>query len=1389
MAYGYGSMEATVPRNGSSRSSSPSDRSISPNLNPKILLENSIIPEMERTSSHSIQDREEFTEPQSVLNMSLEQPRAETMRDTSLNTEDQEELKKALTTVTLPSEEVDEADAQLHHSTKLGQPMSQIMKVDELDNTALQLAMSFQQSGEISQIENAVQLWKQAVELTPDGHAYKSRLLNNLGNAYQLQFNHLGELSDIESAIVALKQAIELTPDGHADKPPRLSSLSIAYWSQFGHLGDLRDIEHIIGALNKAVELTPDGHANKSNLLNDLGSAYQSRFDHLGELSDIASAIVALRQACELTPDGHANKPLWLSSLGIAYQSQFSHLGDPSDIECAIVALKQAVELTPNGHTYKSGWLNNLGNAYRLRFRHRGDLSDIANAIAALKEATELTPDDHADKPPWLSNLGGAYQLRFGRLGDLSDIEHAIVALKQAVELTPDGHTNKSGMLNNLGDAYRSRFGHLGDLNDIEHAIEALNQAVELTPDGHANKSSLLNNLGNAYRSRFGHLGELSNIESAIVALTQAVKLTPDGHASKSSRLNTLGSAYRSKFGHLGELSDIDSAIVALKHAIELAPDGYADKTLWLGDLGSAYHSRFGHLGELNDLEIKSSHLNNLGNAYRSRFGHLGELRDIDSAIVVIKQAIGLSPDGHVDKPLHLSNLGSTYQSRFGYLGDLSDIESAIVALKQAVELTPDGHTYKSGWLNNLGIAYKSRFGHLEELIKLTPDSHADRPSRFNNLGLAYHSRFHHLREPGDIQNAIVALKQAIELTVNGHVNKSGLLSNLGNAYQSRFSHMGDHSDIESAILANKQAVEITPDGHADKPRRLSSLGTAFQASLLSSGNPHVQLEAAIRWSRVCVTPASAVQAYSRFFELIPQVIWFGQTVSRRYKELPHIGRVVGAAAASAISAENLPLAVEWLDEGRSIIWGQILQLQSPLDDLYHKHPQIAKELEMVAQALQNAGTSLQNGFVDSGIKEATVEEEAQKHRRLADRYKDFIIQIRGLDGFASFMRPKRFSELALAATATHGPIVTVNVDEHQCDALIICSPEAIIHVPLPTFSLKQAQQLHLKLVSSLHSNGVRIERNGDRATRPASGDNHDHFALILKVLWLNVVQPILSKIENVLHESTQDTIPHITWCPTGPLTLLPLHAAGIYGSTTERNINISDFVVSSYTTTLRALIISAPKFKKPEAKIPNVLIVSQPNTPGLSPLPGTVEEAKVIQKHTSSTHTCHLNHDAATAKAVMHEMSKYDFIHFACHGIQDIQDPLDSAFALYDQRLTLKALMSLSLNNVQLAFLSACQTATGDENLPEEAVHLAAGMLAVGYPSVIATLWSIGDKEAPLIADKVYANLLGHHDDSGKKKSKMTPAYALHEATKNLRKNIGETNFAKWVPFIHLGV
>ena len=211
-----------------------------------------------------------------------------------------------------------------------------------------------------------------------------------------------------------------------------------------------------------------------------------------------------------------------------------------------------------------------------------------------------------------------------------------------------------------------------------------------------------------------------------------------------------------------------------------------------------------------------------------------------------------------------------------------------------------------------------------------------------------------------------------------------------------------------------------------------------------------------MNWARLTLNPALAVQAYTRFFELIPQVVWLGKTVSHRYEELPHIGRVIGEAAATAISAGNLPLVVEWLDEGRSIIWGQMLQLHSPLDDLHHKHPGIAKDLEKVAQALENAGTSIKNGFVDAEIK-GTVEEEAQKHRRMAAQYEGLLQQIRGMDGFTSFLKPKKLLELSYAAK--HGPVIMVNVAQSRCDALILNSSGNIIHAPLPELSLQKAHQ------------------------------------------------------------------------------------------------------------------------------------------------------------------------------------------------------------------------------------------------------------------------------------------------------------------------------------------
>ncbi|TFK23355.1 hypothetical protein FA15DRAFT_670556 [Coprinopsis marcescibilis] len=107
---------------------------------------------------------------------------------------------------------------------------------------------------------------------------------------------------------------------------------------------------------------------------------------------------------------------------------------------------------------------------------------------------------------------------------------------------------------------------------------------------------------------------------------------------------------------------------------------------------------------------------------------------------------------------------------------------------------------------------------------------------------------------------------------------------------------------------------------------------------------------------------------------------------------------------------------------------------------------------------------------------------------------------------------------------------------------------------------------------------------------------------------------------------------------------------------------------------------------------------------------------------------------------------------------------------------------------NANLAFLSACQTSAGEEKLSEEAVHLAAGMLAAGYRGVVGTMWSISDRQAPEVARDFYECLLA---EGGKGIDASRASYALHHAIQNLRRRSGnsEHSLLTWVPYVHFGV
>ncbi|KAI9566382.1 hypothetical protein HD554DRAFT_1189286 [Boletus coccyginus] len=169
----------------------------------------------------------------------------------------------------------------------------------------------------------------------------------------------------------------------------------------------------------------------------------------------------------------------------------------------------------------------------------------------------------------------------------------------------------------------------------------------------------------------------------------------------------------------------------------------------------------------------------------------------------------------------------------------------------------------------------------------------------------------------------------------------------------------------------------------------------------------------------------------------------------------------------------------------------------------------------------------------------------------------------------------------------------------------------------------------------------------------------------LLSTFWNGVVKPIL----DALAFSTPGDLSRIFWCPTGPFAFLPIHAAGFYG--TQHSLpghNISDFVVSSYVPTLAILAPSPNPRVEPSGNL-RLLAIRQPPSDGQLHLPAVATElghAREAIKNSPSAHITLLESSDGTVEEVLSLTREADWVHFACHGVQD---GVDSRLCLTDQR------------------------------------------------------------------------------------------------------------------------
>ncbi|KAF8132848.1 TPR-like protein [Boletus edulis] len=1226
-------------------------------------------------------------------------------------------------------------------------------KFEQLRSLGESLVARFEREGGTSDTDEAIIIDRQIPEppCLP-GSPNRSASLADVPLPLRCWYKLLRETTNLQEGIVLAREGLELYPPEHLS--PRIVLAMTALWVGTQHSRVSR-----VGSIileQEAVKFCTQRHCDGWVALNKIAFRLSARYDQLGAMADLDEAIILGREALELCPQGHPDRSTSLNNLAVRLSTHYNQLGAMADLDEAIVLGREALELRLQGHPGRSMSLSNLGAYLSTRYDQLGAMADLDEAIVLGREALELRRQGHPDRSMSLSNLGVLLSTRYKQLGAMADLDEAIVLGREALELRLQGHPDRSISLSNLGVDLSTRYNQLGAMADLDEAIALGREALELCPQGRTDRSMSLSNLGASLSTRFKQLGAMVDLDEAIALGREALELRPQGHPDRSMALNNLGVRLLTRYDQLGEMADLDEAIVLGREALELRRQGHPDRSM---------------------------SLSNLGVLLSTRYKQLGAMADLDEAIVLGREALELRLQGHPDRSMSLSNLGVYLSTRYDQLGAMADLDEAIVLGRESLELCPQGHPHRSMSLNNLGSYLSTRYDQLgamadideaiflgREALELRPQGHPDRSMSLSNLGVRLSTRYKQLGAMSDLDEAIVLDREALELRPQGHPGRSMSLNNLAVRLSTRYDQLGAMADLDEAIFLGREALELCPQGHPARSTSLSNLASALYARFMQLSQAddkkslfslYAQLVDAPQL--VSSTDLSAARAWIRVAEEFqhPSTLLAYETSLRllihHLAALPllpqHLIILKERSASLAVDAFSACLrrgalvhAVELLEQGRSVFWSQLSRLRFPLDDVMASGP---------------AGRLLADEFmhVASLIRIALDAPGADQHGRLCHLNLDMqrtIINIRELPGLSSFLLPSLFSDIRHAASG--GPVIIVNASQYSCDVLVVLLDRDPVHMTLQITK------------ESVHDLSEELHASTERAKKV---DVTRELGSLLRTLWDHVVSPVVEFLLTTLPLQSR-----IWWCPTAEFSVLPLHAAGPYRKG-ERNL--SDLYISSYTPTLSALIRArrpAPSNTAVGGK--RFIAIGQANAIGQVELLSVgTELANIGQRIVGLAGFTQIEGPESCISRVAEELCKTEWVHLACHGLPNRTRPFESAFALHDGRFTIQRIIGCDLKNPEFAYLSACHTTVGDEESPDEVIHLASAMQFAGFRSVIGTMWAVDDAETNKITSTFYKHMV---DESGCL-DHTRAAFALHKTMRSVNVPLDQR-----VLYIHLG-
>jgi CHAT domain-containing protein len=568
--------------------------------------------------------------------------------------------------------------------------------------------------------------------------------------------------------------------------------------------------------------------------------------------------------------------------------------------------------------------------------------------------------------------------------------------------------------------------------------------------------------------------------------------------------------------------------------------------------------------------------------------------------------------------------------------------------------------------------------------------------------------------------------REALNLRPQGHPDRSGSLNNLAGYLRSRFARSKQLQDQEELFSLYAQLVHVT--------------------QTVSSSD----LSAARAWIRVAedFQHPTLLLAYETSLRLLVQHLATLPSLPQHLVILKGLTSSLAVDAFSACLRKRAPArAVELLEQGRGVFWSQLTRLHSPLEDVIASRP-----------GRKDVGRRV-HARLASLIRSALNSPGADQHERLCHlnlEMQKVVTNIRELPGLSRFLLPSLFSDLQRAAS--RGPVIIVNASQYSCDALIVFLDHDPVHIPLQ-ITQEDVRDLSTEL-QTLTVRATRADmtkRARGLLTQTLGSDRFPHCHLPSDDPSIAITHLVVSHRE---------------------FSVLPLHAAGPYR---KGQRNLPDLYISSYTPTLTALIRARrrdPPNSATEQK--RFIAIGQAKAAGETQLLSVGAELDNIGQRLDGLATfTRIDGEESCISRVVEELGKNEWVHLACHGLPNRKEPFESAFALHDGHFTIQRIIGCDLKNPEFAYLSACHTTVGDEESPDEVIHLASAMQFLGFRSVIGTMWAVDDGETNKITSTFYKHMV---DESGRL-DHTRAAFALNKTMKSV--NIP---FDQRILYIHLG-